>query len=185
MRLVIEQSDFQKLSPQTQRELLEKFAGVSLSSADRKRKGAVGQPKTGGQLWREPFDLTPETAVRLLHGISEPHRARLRQFAEKGGRVSQKTLLAVTNDTDMRALSHFQAVLSRRLRRLIDDPEKRLHLIGWDYAATRWNKDHTEIVDGTYYITDKTTNALQDYFGIKQKAGAGAKSKVGRSRKKK
>ena len=159
MRIVIEQSDFQRLSQETQKELLEAFAGKGVLAFRPEKKSAK-------LLWRQPTDLTPDLAVRLLHGLSEPHRVRLELFARKGGRVTQRELLKATEDKDMRVLSHFQAVLSRRRRRLLDDPEKRIHLIGWDFEATKWDKTHTDIINGVYYVTEATTRALQDYFEI-------------------
>ncbi len=159
MRIVIEQSDFERLSQETQKELLEAFAGKATLAFRPAKKSAK-------LLWRQPMDLSPDLAVRLLHGLSEPHRVRLELFARKGGRVTQRELLKATEDKDMRVLSHFQAVLSRRLRRLLDDPEKRIHLIGWDFEATKWDKTHTDIINGVYYVTEATTRALQDYFEI-------------------
>jgi hypothetical protein len=159
MRIVIEQSDFRQLSPAAQREIIEKFA----SDPDQFRQGA----KSGASLrWRQPVDLDEDMATRLLHGLSEPHKRRLELFAAKGGRVSQKDLLAVTGDTDMRTLSHFQAVLTRRLRRFLADPEKRAHLIGWDFESENWDAEHTELLDGTYYVTDRTADALKSHFGL-------------------
>ncbi len=159
MRIVIEQSDFRELSPEAQREIIQKFAGEAL------------QPATGGLSgaklrWRQPVDLNEEMAARLIHGLSDSHKRRLELFAKKGGRVSQKDLLAVTGDTDMRTLSHFQAVLTRRLRRFLADPEKRAHLIGWDFESENWDADHKELLDGTYYVTDRTADALKSHFGI-------------------
>ncbi|MHA1152692.1 MAG: hypothetical protein ACTSQ7_08525 [Alphaproteobacteria bacterium] len=168
MRIVIEQSDFRRLSTETQKELMEAFAGKALVVAPPAKK-------QGKALWRQPMDLSPDLVVRLLHGISEPHRVRLRLFAQKGGRVTQRELLRATGDEDLRVLSHFQAVLSRRLRRLLDDPEKRIHLIGWDFGATKWDKSHTNIINGVYYVTEPTTRALQGYFEIKPKKGATAR----------
>ncbi len=167
MRIVIEQTDFQLLSQATQKELLETFAGGNV---------VIARPKSkpSNLLWREPIDLTPDLASRLLHGLSDPHRIRLKVFAKMGGRVTQKELLAATEDTEMRVLSHFQAVLSRRLRRLIDDPEKKVHLIGWDFESTIWNKDRTNIVNGVYYVTGQTAETLRDYFGIKNAGQSGA-----------
>ncbi len=162
MRIVIEQSDFRRLSAETQKELIEAFAGKALRVAEPAKK----QTKL---LWCQPTDLSPDLAVRLLHGLSEPHRARLKLFARKGGRVTQRELLKATDDKDMRVLSHFQAVLSRRLRRLLDDPEKRIHLIGWDFEATKWDKSHSDIINGVYYVTEPTTRALRDYFSAKPK----------------
>ena len=162
MRIVIEQSDFERLSQETQKELLEAFAGKGVLAFRPEKKSAK-------LLWRQPTDLTPDLAVRLLHGLSEPHRVRLELFARKGGRVTQRELLKATEDKDMRVLSHFQAVLSRRLRRLLDDPEKRIHLIGWDFEATKWDKSHSDIINGVYYVTKPTAQTLRDYFAVKGK----------------
>ena len=159
MRVVIEQSDFRELSPEAQREIIQKLAGDALRPATGLASGAKLR-------WRQPVDLNEDMAARLLHGLSEPHKRRLELFAKKGGRVSQKDLLAVTGDTDMRTLSHFQAVLTRRLRRFLADPEKRAHLIGWDFESENWDADHTELLDGTYYVTDRTADALKSHFGI-------------------
>ena len=167
MRIVIEQADFRRLSAGTQRELIAAFTGkVPVAVA------VEASNKPGKLLWRQPMDLAPKLAARLLHGLSEPHRDRLRLFARKGGRVTQRDLLKVTGDDDLRVLSHFQAVLSRRLRRLIDDPEKRIHLIGWDFDATKWDKSHTDIINGIYYVTKPTTRTLQGYFEVRPKKAA-------------
>ena len=159
MRIVIEQSDFRLLSLEAQREIIEKFTS---------ERHEVGRgSKSGASLrWRQPVDLDEDMTTRLLHGLSEPHKRRLELFAKKGGRVSQKDLLAVTGDSDMRTLSHFQAVLTRRLRRFLADPDKQIHLIGWDFDSESWDADHTELLDGTYYVTDRTTDALKSHFGI-------------------
>ncbi|MCH8002871.1 MAG: hypothetical protein IIA34_14600 [Proteobacteria bacterium] len=162
MRLVIEQSDFRRLSAQTRNELLEALTGKSLPGPRPAKPPAKA-------LWREPMDLSPDLAVRLLHGLSQPHRARLALFAKKGTRVTQRDLLKATNDSDMRVLSHFQAVLSRRLRRLLDDPDKRIHLIGWDFDATKWDKSHSNIINGIYYVTEATARTLRNYFGLQAK----------------
>jgi hypothetical protein len=162
MQIVIEQSDFRRLSAETQKELIEAIAGKELGVAEPAKKESK-------LLWRRPTDLSPDLAVRLLDGLSAPHRTRLKLFARKGGRVTQRELLRATDDTDMRVLSHFQAVLSRRLRRLLNDPEKRIHLIGWDFEATKWDKSHTDIINGVYYVTEPTTRALRDYFAVKPK----------------
>jgi len=163
MRIVIEQSEFRRLSVGTKREIIEALAGRDLLPPPELEK------KRENLLWREPFDLTPGLAARLMHGLPDHHRTRLKLFAKKRGRVSQKDLLVATMDTDMRVLSHFQAVLSRRLRRLVHDPEKRLHLIGWDFDATKWSKDKSEIEDGIYFVTDATATALRGHFGLKSR----------------
>jgi hypothetical protein len=159
MQIVINDRDFKNLSRDAQSELITLMTGSK----------AEERPVSGGRRkanmgWRRPVDLSPDVAARLLHGLSDENRQRLKLFAQKGGRVKQRELLAVTNQTDLRALSHFQSVLTRRLRRLLNDPEKKAHLIGWDYNATEWNPDRTEIVDGIYFVSDRTAKTLSDYF---------------------
>ncbi len=112
------------------------------------------------------MDITPELAARLVHGLAVNHRHRLELLVRKGGRASMVALLGVTHDNDLRILSYFQGALSRKIRRLVGDPEKRLHLIGWDYATTEWNTDHTKIVNGDCYITDRTVKALSQVLGV-------------------
>lgn len=62
-------------------------------------------------------------------------------------------LLAVTSDSDIRVLSYFQGSVSRKLRRLLVDREKKIHLIGWACETTMWDDDHDKIVDGICYVT--------------------------------
>jgi hypothetical protein len=73
-------------------------------------------------------------------------------------------LLAVTNDTDLRVLSYFQGALSRKLRRLLGDREKKIHLIGWDYETTEWDAQHNMIVGGVCYLTEATVRSLRECF---------------------
>ena len=123
-------------------------------------------PKKTTELWRLPMDLTPELAIRLLHGLAENHHNRLEILVRNGGRATMVELLAVTNDSDVRVLSYFQGALSRKVRRLVGADDKRLHLIGWDYESTTWNDDHTAITNGDCYITDATVKALRKAMGI-------------------
>ena len=162
MRLVIEADDFRRLSKATQRELIRFFAGRGF--ADR-HYGEPQPPSRRSEVeWRRPIDLTPELTMQLMHGLGENHRQRLSLFARTGGRVSMKQLLHKTGDTDPKVLSYFQSVVTRKLRRILGDHEKQALLIGWDYDATRWNREHTQIVDGVYFVTEPTASALQGYF---------------------
>jgi hypothetical protein len=167
MRLVIEKSDFQRLSTTTQDELLRALSGrTGTAGAVANGGGAAvaGTAKKPRFRWRKPVDLTPDLTARLMHGLSDSHKERLKLFVEKGGRVSMKELLELTGDSDVRALSHFEGTLTRRLRRLLNDTEKVAYLIGWDYDSTKWSEDRTQIVDGTYYVSDATVNCLREYF---------------------
>ena len=168
MRLVIEASDFRRLSAATQKELMKQFAGRPFAEAPDTRR-PDGKDRRGGRSWeyREPIDLDAELTVQLMHGLAENHRKRLLLFARDNGRVSMKQLLKVTGDKDPRVLSYFNSVVTRKLRRILGDSEKKAYLIGWDYDSTRWNKEHTVITDGTYYVSGKSANALSDYFHSK------------------
>jgi hypothetical protein len=141
---------------------------IKLDSRRRSRRVGRGVTRKAGRaadLWRDPIDLDPDLTTKLLRGLAENHQRRLEVFACQGARVSFQHLLAVTGDSDLRVLSYFQGALTRRLRRLLDDREKRIHLIGWDYASTRWNDARTEIVDGICYVTEMTQTSLRQHFG--------------------
>ena len=157
MRLVIEANDFRRLSADTQKELIRHFAGRNFLEARESRR-------RGQHEWREPIDLNRDLTVQLMHGLADNHRRRLEIFTRKSGRVSMKQLLKVTGDEDAKVLSYFQSVVTRKLRRILGDSEKKTYLICWDYGSTKWNKEHTRIVDGEYYVTTRTMNALKGYF---------------------
>ncbi len=157
MRLVLDHNDFRRLSPETRKELIEVLAGnqvVDLKSAAKKTSSG----------WERPIDLTPELTSKLMHGLAENHRRRLELFAHKQGRVSMRDVLAITKDEDVRVLSYFQGAVTRKLRRILDDPDKKVYLLGWDYDSTKWDKSHTTIEDGMLYVTGPTVNSLHNYF---------------------
>ena len=162
MKIQIDETDFKQLSPTVQRELLERFAGdVGVYSRSRRRD------KPAKLDWRRPLDLSLEQAQRLVHGLSEDHRRRLALFARKNGRVRMKEILAVTGETDLRATTAFQRVVTRRMRRLIEDPERKAQLIAWDFDATKWDEDRITIVDGVYYVSEPTAAALRSCLKLK------------------
>jgi len=109
--------------------------------------------------------------VRLVHGLPEDHRRRLELFARKGGRVRMKEMEALFGDPDLRAASEFQKAMTRRLRRIVHDPEGKAQLIGWDFDATKWDAKKTTIVDGVYFVSEATAQALQSYVKPRRKSG--------------
>jgi hypothetical protein len=183
MRLVIEPRDFKRLSTSTQSELLRMLSGggkapvvaEALSPEAAENAQATGAKTRQPRLrWREPVDLTPDLTHRLMHGINQQHKERLRLFAESGGRVRMRELLAHDGRAqnadpeaaDVRMLSHFEGAITRRLRRIMGDSEKVAYLIGWDYPSTEWNADNSQIVDGVYYVSGPTAACLREYFGL-------------------
>ncbi|NIR29086.1 MAG: hypothetical protein GWN84_07175 [Gammaproteobacteria bacterium] len=159
MRLVIEGEDFRRLSPETQRDLMKLLTGTNYVEAPE-------LPRKTRYRLREPIDLTPELTAKLMHGLADDHRRRLELFARNDGRASMQELLKLTNDTDWHVLSYFQSVVTRKLRRLLPDGGKAVQLIGWDYNSTQWDAEHTQIVDGTYYVTGESATCLRSYFHL-------------------
>lgn len=160
MQLVLDAADFRRLSAESQMELMAVLAG---------RPPEPRVPRANAQLrWRRPFDLTADLAVKLVHGLSDEHLKRLALFGTKDGRVAMSDLLRVTKDDDMRVLSHFEGVLTRKLRRLINDTEKKATLFGWDYDATQWSEDGGRIVDGVYYVTEATARTIAATLGLRR-----------------
>ena len=159
MRIVIEDKDFRRLSPATRKELL-----AHLPCKQEAAPCAPAEPESFQAA--RPMDLTPDLVAKLMHGLAENHRGRLAVFARNDGRASIKHLLAVTGDKDLRVLSYFQGAVTRKLRRLVDMPEAKVNLLGWDYDSTKWNKSHTAIVDGDYFVTRATATSLRRYFDL-------------------
>lgn len=157
MRIVLDRDDFMRLSDGAQNEIMGLLGGNASQSG---RAGTA----SGALRWRRPYDLSLEQARKLLHGMPDDHLKRLRLFAGDEGRVRLKELLGVTKDKDIRVLSHFEGTLTRKLRRLLNDNEKKATLLGWDYDATQWNGDGSAIVDGIYYVTPSTARTLHAYF---------------------
>ncbi|MFQ5467429.1 MAG: hypothetical protein ACE5DS_04765 [Kiloniellaceae bacterium] len=157
MKIVIDQAEFRRLSSATREEILFSLTGKAPSAP---AKAPASRTQTRVQ-WRWPVDITADQAVKLVHGLSEDHKRRLALFTRKSGRVRMKEIMSVASDTDLRSISHFERVMTRRLRRMIDDPDHKAQLIGWDFDATKWDAGRTTIVDGVYYVSEETARALR------------------------
>lgn len=153
MQIVLEPGDFRRLSASTQKELLGLLGGG----------GPTALPEQ--QLrWRAPYPLTREQAARLVASLPGKTQRRLALFASDSGRVKMKDLMAVDESTDLRSTTRFVRDMATRLRRMVEDPEKKAQLIQWDFDATRWDKSKQTIVDGVYYVAPETALALREAF---------------------
>jgi len=159
MQIVIDTSDWQRLSAPVRQELLR------LLGSEAAARPAAEQQR--GFRWRVPYDLTPALAKKLLRGLSEDAVKRLKLFGRNGGRVAMRDLLAVTKDSDLHVLSAFEGTVTRKLRRLVGDENKIVSLIMWDYDAEKWDRDHTELVDGVFYVSPTTAEALKKSFAAR------------------
>ena len=160
MQLVIDQSDFARLSGAARGELLRLL-------------GAEGQPAATAALpakrnfrWRQPHDVSPALLRKLLKGADAATKERLKIFARNNGRASMKQLLAVTKDRDWHALTPWEGSITRRLRRLVGDDNRIVSLMQWDYEAEVWDADHSKLLDGVYYVSPATTKSLRKELGL-------------------
>lgn len=158
MQIVLDRSDFRRLSSTAQRELLEVLTGKPPAAQARKQE-------TKGLRWRTPYDLSDDLAQRLVAKLEPRHIELLRLFARKDGRVRMKEVQQLNSATDLKDMTALQQEITRRLRHLIDDPEKKATLIHWDFDATKWDKHKTTIVDGVYFVSEATAKALAKAFG--------------------
>jgi hypothetical protein len=157
MQITIDAGDWQRLSPSARQELL-KLVGVDIEPA----ATSTASPK--GFRWRVPYDLTPALVRKLLRGLSDDAVKRIRLFTKRNGRVTMQELLAVTKDSDLHVLSAFEGIVTRKLRRLVGDDNKIVSFMMWDYDSEKWDKDHTELKDGVFYVSDATARTLQQHF---------------------
>lgn len=148
---------------------------VSASETRWARRRATGNllvtNEANSDLWRTPVDLRPAMALRLVRGLPDVHRRRLKVFARQGHRVAARDLLAASGDSDLHALSHFHCTVTRRLRRLLGDCDNKVHLIGWDFATTTWDDRHARIIDGECYVTPVTQQSLFKCLGRNENLG--------------
>jgi hypothetical protein len=158
MQIVIDRSDWQRLSAPVRQELLQLLGGETATAAPR------SSSEQRGFRWRVPHDLTPALGKKLLRGLGEDALKRLKLFARNGGRVTMRDLLAVTKDSDLHVLSAFEGTVTRKLRRLIGDDNKIASLIMWDYDAEQWDSEHKELIDGVFYVSPATAQVLQRQF---------------------
>ena len=169
MHIVIEPSDFARLSTGTRHELLQLLEGggqkpvAQLSTTN----GAAASQSKKGFRWRAPHDLNGRLVKRLLRGVDEATEKRLKLFARNDGRVSAKKLLAVTGEKDWKALSAFEGQITRRLRHLVGDDNRMVSFMMWDYDSEKWDPRHESLIDGGYYVSPATAKALQAHFGMK------------------
>ena len=162
MQLIIDRADFRRLSPATQRELMEMLTGRPEAQAKRS--------EAPGLRWRVPYDLPEDIAQRLISKLEGNQLELLRLFARsKDGRVSMSQLQKLTKADDLKATTELLHDITSRLRRLIDDPEKKAQLAHWDFDATKWDEGQTTIVDGVYFVSEKTRRTLEAALGKRGK----------------
>lgn len=155
MQILLDADDLRRLSPNARSEVMALLGGAP-----------AGPPARQDRLkWREAYPLNEEEARLLVQGLSSKQKQRLALFASKTGRARMKDIMAAGGDKDLKPSSTFAKDMTRRLRRLIDDPEKKAQLIQWDFESTKWDASKTTIVDGVYYVAPTTAHSLRRALG--------------------
>ena len=160
MQLVIDQADFARLSSGARSELL------SILGPQTQLQPPAAVAARRNFRWRQPHDVTLPLLRKLLKGADAATRERLAIFARNNGRASMKQLLAVSKDRDWHALTPWEGAITRRLRRLVGDDNRIVSLMQWDYDAEVWDSDHSQLLDGVYYLSETTTKSLRKHFGL-------------------
>ena len=159
MQLVLDSSDFARLSAAARGELLRILSGEAPSAA----------PTTAARRnfrWRQPHDVSLPLLRKLLKGADAATRDRLAVLAGNNGRASMAQLLAVTKDKDWHALTPWEGAITRKLRRLVGDDNRIASFMQWDYDSEVWDGDHSHLLDGVYYVSDVTTKSLRKHFDL-------------------
>jgi hypothetical protein len=159
MQLVLDSTDFARLSAAAQGELLRLIGGEaqpapSITASRRSFR------------WRQPHDVSLALLQKLLKGADAPTRQRMALLARNNGRASMTELLAVTKDKDWHALTPWEGAITRKLRRLIGDENRIASFMQWDYDAEVWDSDHSRLLDGVYFVSDVTTKSLRKHFSL-------------------
>ena len=167
MQIVIESIDWRRLSSGAREELLQLLEEPLASAPAQQRSATASADSNKGFRWRVPFDLTADLGRKLLRGLTADQLKRLKLFAKSNGRVSLKTMLSATKGADLHVLSAFEGAVTRKLRRLVGDDNRIISLIMWDYEAEKWDKGHNELVDGVFYVSPATVQALRKCFAAR------------------
>jgi len=159
MQLVLDSSDFARLSAAARGELLRILSGEAPSAAP------ATAPRRNFR-WRQPHDVSLPLLRKLLKGADVATRDRLAVLAGNNGRASMTQLLAVTKDKDWHALTPWEGAITRKLRRLVGDDNRIASFMQWDYDSEVWDGDHSHLLDGVYYVSDLTTKSLRKHFDL-------------------
>jgi len=159
MQLVLDSSDFARLSAAARGELLRLLSGEAPSATP-------ATPARRNFRWRQPHDVSLPLLRKLLKGADAATRDRLAVLASNNGRASMTQLLAVTKDKDWHALTPWEGAITRKLRRLVGDDNRIASFMQWDYDSEVWDGDHSHLLDGVYYVSDATTKSLRKHFDL-------------------
>jgi hypothetical protein len=159
MQLVLDSTDFARLSAAARGELLRLIGGEAQSTPST----AVSRQSFR---WRRPHDVGLTLLQKLLKGADSSTRQRMALLARNNGRASMTELLAVTKDKDWHALTPWEGAITRKLRRLIGDENRIASFMQWDYEAEVWDSGHSRLLDGVYFVSDVTTKSLRKYFSL-------------------
>jgi len=144
MNVTLSAHDFRALPAEAQEAILQ------LLLDSRQRHGSPDGPIGG--LVEMGYDMFS----RFVRGVSATTRACLRVFAENGGTATPEQLLAVTDYTEPGMLRGVHAGITKRTRKLLEDPEA--YLISWKGREDDW--------DGEWYVSSVTYESMKRFFEL-------------------
>jgi hypothetical protein len=112
--------------------------------------------------WDRPADVSPVLFRLFMTGVSAKTSSLLEHMAKAGGRAKMSELIVVSGDSHWRKLAGFAAGVTKRVRRILRDPQARL--LGWDKSSAERNG--TELVDGVYFVSPVTLASMREYFKL-------------------
>lgn len=140
-------NDFRHLSGNTQSEILSLFSDASLTESK-----ADSTPLSKDEEDR-PEDITLRQVKQLMAGVNDLTKQALQLIADRDGRVNMsdiKQSLKIV-DSDWAGM---QSGLTRRLRTVIGDAERKAYLISWEHIGEEWVGS----------VSRATCKSLQNYF---------------------
>ena len=162
--IVISDSDFGRLSPSTQQELLTLLQGGE-------GFGALDQDMLEGE---EAFPLAPREAKELLRGIAPQSKAILRQFCENvrngTGWATIDELMTASGHDSPAGLMKAMPAITRRLRTVTGNKEA--WIFDWYDEDWEWDRDRRTWAKGLYFIPSPAIQSLRQAFGMEGGRGA-------------
>jgi hypothetical protein len=149
--ITLSPEEFRRLTPPAQQEVMALLTG----SPPRFKPPEPRADFTGINL-EEATDMTPAMIKKFFQVCSDPYKAALKVFAEKGPVIDLSELghLGINQ-------AQFRSRMTVRTRTVTNDPEAYL------FAYDHWERgEDGQYVKGKYAVTPMTYESLRKYFAL-------------------
>ena len=175
--IVISDTDFGRLSPSTQQELLALLqGGEALSALDQEMLDDTmpRPPVSWDPEGEEAFPLAPREAKELLRGIAPQSKAILRLFCDNvrngTGWATIEELMTASGHDSPAGLMKAMPAITRRLRTVTGNKEA--WLFDWYDEDWEWDQERKTWAKGLYFIPSPAIQSLRQAFGMEGGRGA-------------